>query len=548
MRIGNSKSIAALSALVILVSALASCAKNGAESGQGQGAQQGQGSSARSASGPGGNGGQGSTGSQGGQGFSGGAGGGRRAAVVSVQAQTAIQGQLVADRDTAGVVSPSVQSQVAAQVAGTVLKVNRLAGDWVKAGDVIVQLDDSQLRLTEANAEASLENAKINLATNQDNTSQANPKLALQVKSAQAAYDSAKKYYDSQKALFDLGGISASQLDTASSQLATAQANLEGAKTALDQNAKADVQTLAQLKLSVTQAENQLSQARLNLQYAGIRAPFDGQIAAINVQPGMYVSLNTAVLSLVSGEKIIQFNIAPGDAPAIRVGLSLAFEYGGKSYPIRVRQEPSAPINGVVPIVASPVSSLSFPFGTVGNVSYQISVASGILLPLSSLGTLENKNFVYTIVDGKVAKKDVTVIGEAGITAAVVGLVVGDVVVVSPPPGLIAGVQVQTIMLPGSGSGAPGPGNGQASGRQQAAGQGMPGQGQGAGQGPSSGRQGQTAGSQGQWSGSSRQGQAGGTQGQGQAAGSSWRGTRQGQGAGAQQGASSSSPSGTGTP
>jgi multidrug resistance efflux pump len=384
-------------------------------------------------------------------------GAGRRTATIAVQAATAAFGLLSADRDTAGIVSPVVQSQVAAQVAGIVLKVERLAGDRVKAGDVVVQLDDSQLKLALSNAQASLDNARINLAANQDSTSQASPKLRLQLQAAQSSYDSAKKYYDSQKALFDLGGISASQLDTANSQLATAQANLEGAKTALDLNGKADDQTIAQLKLTVTQAQNQFSLAQLNLQNSAIRAPFDGQIAALNVQPGMYVSLNTAAFTLVSLAKQIAFNVSPSDAPSFAVGSQASFEYGGRSYPIRIKQAPSAPINGVVPLVASMVGA-DLPFGTVGNISYFVPLAKGILIPLSALETQENQNYVFVIQGGKVSTKDVKVVAEAGVTTAVEGLNAGDVVVLSAPPGLISGSQVQATMIAAAGQAAPQPG------------------------------------------------------------------------------------------
>lgn len=403
-------------------------------SGQGQGTLPGQEPQGTTGKGPGSQ-------EQGGK-----SGSGRRSAIVTVQAITAAQGQLVEVSNTAGIVTPLIQSQVAAKIAGTVFKVPRLAGDWVAAGETVIQLDDSQLRLTLANAQASVENAKISLNVALENTSQANPRLVLQLQSAQSAYDSAKKYNDSQKALFDLGGISASQLDMAASQLATAQANMEGAKTALDQNAKADKQAIAQLKLSQKQAENQLSQARLNLQNASIRAPFSGQLAAINVQPGMYVGLNTVVFNLVSGEKVISMNIAPSDSRALSAGTSLSFNYAGQSYPIIVKRAPSAPINGVVPIVATMAGTVPFPFGTVGNVRYSIPLASGIIIPLSSLQILENNNYVFTITEGRATKKNVTVIAEAGIAAAVDGLAAGDLVVVSPPPGFLPGTQVQAIM------------------------------------------------------------------------------------------------------
>lgn len=423
-------------------------------------------------------------------------GGGRRSAVIPVQALAVRIGLLSADRTSAGIVNPAIQSQVATQVAGVVLKVPRAVGDWVKEGEVVVQLDDSQLRLSLANAEAAFENAKINLSMGQDNSSQASPKLQLQLKSAQSAYDSAKKYYDAQKALYDLGGISASALDTAASQLATAQANLEGAKTALDQNGKADDWSIAQLKLALAQSQNQLDQARLNLRNASIRAPFAGQIAAINMQPGMYASLNTPVFTLVSSQRQISFNVAPSDSPSLRLGSPLKFAFGGKDYQVSVRQAPSAPISGVVPMVASS-PSLNLPFGSVGNVVYRVPLAQGALLPIAALQTLQDRNYVFVVVDGRVAAKNVTVIAEAGTTAAVQGLAAGEIVVVSPPPGLIQGSQVQPTMIQDSGA-AQASDQG-ATGQQGVAAQGSGGQAKGSWQGRGSGsRAGASAGAQAQ--------------------------------------------------
>lgn len=395
-------------------------------------------------------------------------GGGRRAAVVPVQAATVQTGLLTARREASGVVVAVTQSLVAAQVAGVVKSVPRSPGDWVKAGDIVVQLDDAQLRLAVDNAQVAVDNARINLRIGEENASQDNPKLALQVKSAQSALDSAQKFYDSQKALYDLGGLSASALDTAASQLSAAQANLEGAKAALDQNNKSGDQTIAQLRLALTQAQNQLAQARLGMQYASIRAPFDGQLAAINMQPGMYVGLNTPAFNLVSADRQISFGIPPSDAMTLTLHSPVNFTYHGEIFRVRVSQAPSAPINGVVPMTASVPANFRLSYGTVGSISYDISVAQGILVPLGALATLEDKNYVFSIVDGKAVRKDVTIVGEAGITAVVDGLAPGDVVILSPPPGLIQGSQVQVVNPQqgdaAAGAGGPTPGSAAAPG------------------------------------------------------------------------------------
>jgi len=362
---------------------------------------------------------------------------------VPVLAVTVKVGPLTAGNDTAATVTPVTQSTVASQVAGVVARVVHLAGDWVKEGEPVVVLDTSQLKLAEANAEAALENAKINYQVGQDNASKDNPKLILQLQSAQSALDSAQKNYDSQKALLDIGGAPASAVDNAKSQLQQAQANLQAAQTALEQNKNSDVWTLQQLRLAINQAQLQLQTAQLNLHYASITAPFAGQIAAVNVNPGMYVSTNTPVYLIVSADKEINFNAPPADAPNLPVGSVVQFEYQGRTQPVRISQAPSAPINGVVPMVATVPRSFNAPYGAVGTVTYSLTLAHGAILPIATLQTNEDQNYVFTVESGKAVVRNVQIVGQAGSVAAVSGIPDGAQVIMSPPPGLLANSSVQ---------------------------------------------------------------------------------------------------------
>ena len=369
--------------------------------------------------------------------------GARRFGAIPVLAVTAIVGPLTAGNDTAATVAPVTQSTVASQIAGVVLRVAHVAGDWVKEGEPVVVLDTSQLKLAVANAQAALENATINYQVAQDNASKDNPKLMLQLQSAQSAVDSAQKNYDSQKALYDIGGAPGSAVDNARGQLQQAQANLQAAQTALDQNKKADVWTIKQSQLAIDQAQVQLQTAQLNLKYASIAAPFSGQIAAVNVNPGMYVSTNTAVYIIVSADKEINFNVPPADAPSLGVGSVVQFTYQGRTWPVKVSQAPSAPINGVVPMVATVPRSFTAPYGAVGTVSYSLTLAHGAIVPIAALQTNEDQNYVFTIQNGKAAIQYVKIVGQAGTVAAVTGVADGAQLIMSPPPGLLAGSTVQ---------------------------------------------------------------------------------------------------------
>jgi len=384
--------------------------------------------------------------------------GGRRIAATAVQATVVQVGQLSASRDTAGVISPVTQSQVAAGASGIVSEVLRDAGAWVAAGEVVVRLDDSSLKIALANAEAALESATIALKSAQESASQSSSKLRLQVDSAQAAFDAAKRYYEAQKALFDLGGISASALDSAKAQMASAEASLESARLSLDQNERGIASTPSQsvevLRVAVKTAENNLAQARYNLRNAAVRAPFAGQIASVSAAPGMYLGQNGTAFTLVSAERQVTFTVAPADVAAVPPGKELGFEIGTRTYPIKVRQAPSLPVNGVVSLAASMRGASELPFGTVGKVSYVVPLARGVLVPIGCLDTLDNRNFVYLVEGGKATIRDVSVIAQAGAVAAVAGIDAGATVVLSPPPGLVEGAPVQPTMIPSS-SGRP---------------------------------------------------------------------------------------------
>lgn len=241
-----------------------------------------------------------------GQGGPPGAGQGRQT-TVTVQVEVAKFGTLLVDNSTAGAVVAATQSSVAAGASGTVKTLLRQVGDWVEAGTPVIQLDDAQLRLSLRLAQATLENAKINAGV--ADSSGGASKLSLQLQSAQSALASAQKNYASAQALAKVGGISGSDLDNALTQLQNAQANLESAKMSVQQN-----------NLQVETATIQLQQAQLNLANATIKAPYTGQISAINLHPGEYVGTSTAAFSLVSRDKVISFGVSPADAPGLGLG------------------------------------------------------------------------------------------------------------------------------------------------------------------------------------------------------------------------------------
>jgi HlyD family secretion protein len=364
---------------------------------------------------------------------------------ISVRASTVAFGPLTVQHKASGTVKPVMQSQVASQVGGVVAKVLFMAGDWVDEGGIVIKLDDSQLQLSEKTAQASLEGAKINLSTVRDTTSQANPRLDFQVHSAESALSAAQRNYESRKALFAQGGATKTDIDQANSAFQSAQANLEAAKTALDQNQKADIQNIAQLKLSVEQADYALQQARLNLEHSSIKAPYSGRIVAVNLMPGEFVGPNASAFVIASQEREVDFSVPPSDAGSLPIGATIDFILNGETRRFSLSHSPNVPINGVVPFVASVPGSLALPFGAVGTVSYSLVLAHGTIIPTGAIQTSEDRNYAFVIHDSKAAERQITILAESGDTAAVTGVDPGSLVIVNPPPGLMDGSAVTAV-------------------------------------------------------------------------------------------------------
>lgn len=326
---------------------------------------------------------------------------------VSVQSDIATKGELTTTHVASGTVVPVTQSNVAARVAGIVKTVDEQAGAWVHRDQIVVELDDSQLKLSVESAQAALDTATVNL------------------RKATAELDLANLTLTRDKSLIKKDLIPQSQVDVDSTNAESAKEDEQAAHAAMDQ------------------ARVQLKQAELNLRYASIRAPFAGQLAAVNVSAGEFVGENTPVFVLASPDREIDFKVPPGDAAALAKGSSITFSAQGQSYSAYISEAPSTPINGVVPIVARfRLTTSALPYGTVGSVTYRLQLASAVIVPISAIQTTGNVNYVFVIENGTASNRTVAVLAESGTNAAVNGLVSGSRIIVNPPPGLLAGSRV----------------------------------------------------------------------------------------------------------
>lgn len=148
----------------------------------------------------------------------------------------------------AGTIQASRKTAVSSSIMAQILSIKVKAGDVVKAGDLIVQLDSRDI------------SARVDQARQR-------------MEAARATLEKARADYDRSQQLFKTGVLAQSRLDTDRESLNVAQAGFEQARRAVDE-------------------------AQVGLTYSEIKAPVSGRVVERLMEPGDTATPGQPILSL----------------------------------------------------------------------------------------------------------------------------------------------------------------------------------------------------------------------------------------------------------
>ena len=224
---------------------------------------------------------------------------------LNLQTATVQRGTLVATVAAAGNVSAPEQANLAFQTSGRVTKVDVQVGDRVKKGDVLMQLDTTNL-------DYALKTAQDNLTIAQANYNSAkitNSENADQVKVAKAALDKAAATLAQAQSAYNQVA-SAPNIGMLPQSTALQQASLDYQSALATYNstvAGINNLPLETAKTKLASAQTAVQQAQDNLDQAKILAPYNGQIAAVDYKVGDMASAGntTSTSSTTTGNPAV---------------------------------------------------------------------------------------------------------------------------------------------------------------------------------------------------------------------------------------------------
>lgn len=188
-------------------------------------------------------------------------------------------------------------SELTAGVTADVLAVTVVEGDPVSRDQLLVRLDDRDVRLQLAQREAELAQAQARIDAEVVRHAANLEALPREQRLLNLTRDEVARLQD----LVEKKVGAQSQLDTARQSAEKQAIALSARQQAVDEHAS----RLAEVEAALARAQALRDQAQLELERCEVRAPFNGRIARVAVSPGRRVRVGDGLLTLFDTDEMI---------------------------------------------------------------------------------------------------------------------------------------------------------------------------------------------------------------------------------------------------
>jgi multidrug efflux pump subunit AcrA (membrane-fusion protein) len=245
------------------------------------------------------------------------------APVVTVDVAPVLSSEIQRTIRLQGLVYPLQQAAIVPKITAPIKKVYVQKGDKVKAGQLLVELENGDLAGAVHEAEAAYAAAE---ATYETTARAAVPeeaqKAELDVQSAKTAMDAAQAVYDNRQQLFREGAIAQKDVNDAQVNFTQAKAQYEMALKRLnDLQSFGHEQALKNAAAQRDQAKARMDSALAQLGYSRITSPIDGVVTERPFYAGETPQSGAPIVTVMDVSQVIaRAHVAPAEASELKVG------------------------------------------------------------------------------------------------------------------------------------------------------------------------------------------------------------------------------------
>ncbi len=371
---------------------------------------------------------------------------------VPVTVETVGTTREVAEFAATGTVHSRTTTTITANVTGYVTRVSVREGDRVQAGVILVEIDDRDARARLAQAEAMLSEASGAL----EEVERAIAAVESGREATEADARLAQATFQRFEELLERKSVSRQEFDEVAARRQVSQARLREAEATLLSTRAREGQVRARIR----RAEAAVEEARLQLGYSRVAAPFAGVVTTKQVEIGQLASPGSPLLVLEDSRRFeVRAGISEGRIGGVSVGqevrvriAALDTEMAGIVGEITPRADPASR-SVVVKVEIPAVDGLRS--GLFATTYFKSGETAALTVAEESLLVRGQLVGVYVVDDDSRARFRLVRTGRraAGRAEVLSGLSEGDRVVVDPGSEVVNGVRVAVSgSLGGAGS------------------------------------------------------------------------------------------------
>lgn len=339
-----------------------------------------------------------------------------RKGTAAIRADRVERGSLTATISTNGKVDPLVDFEAHAPISTTVNKIYVKAGDHVKKGQLLLTLDDANVRAQAARAYAQLKGAEAEGAALQaGGTREEVLNRQSQLVKAEADRDVASRNVDALKKLLAAGAASPAELQSAENQLKVAQATVD----TLQQKGSARFlpQDATRVQANEKEAQAAYEAAQNTLADTNIRSTVDGTVYALPVREGAFVNPGDLLVGVAKLDPMeVRAYIDEPDIGRLSQGEAVSVTWDalpGRTWTGTVTQVPTTVITHgtrMVGEIVVDVPNADHQLLPNTNVSVSIVTAQAnnvISVPREAVRQDGTQKYVYLVSDGHLMRHDI---------------------------------------------------------------------------------------------------------------------------------------------